>query len=131
MVVVRIKRQVSKGHVRIDMVVAVDGYSLDVPVEVLQSGEHGVCELVEDAHEYHGIILAFPVQALPVREAEVSGQGMQTNLVDVGHVSSIDKTFHGMRRGGNRYSSLADLDHLVEHHWVIKELCSYNQQWPL
>lgn len=48
-VVVRIEGHVSKGHIGIDVIVAVNGYALYVAVEVLESREHGVGELVEDA----------------------------------------------------------------------------------
>src|SRR5690606_6353294 len=41
------------------------------------------------------------------------------------------KALDAMRRGGDGNSHLSHLNHLIEHHGIVEELCSYHEQRPL
>jgi len=56
---------------------------------------------------------------------------MQADLVYLVQIAPIHKALYGMRRGGNGNSHLSHLNHLVEHYWIIEELCSYHEQRPV
>ncbi len=131
MILFGIECQVSEGHVGVDVVVSVDGDPLDVPVEVLERREHGAGELVKDPHEDHHVVLPLTVQPLPVLEPEVVGQRVKSDHGDVLCVTPLDEALDGM--GGGRYGNagLPDLDRLVEHHGVLEELSSNDEERSL